>query len=65
MFGNVLRPPNVATPMTAFTIVTALLNLALGFGLAVYLGAAPRYGTGEPSPFVRRLMSLIPFRRRT
>jgi hypothetical protein len=50
--------------MTAFTIITALLNLALGFGLAVYLGAAPRYADREPSPFVRRLMRLIPFRRR-
>jgi hypothetical protein len=50
--------------MTAFTIVTALLNLAIGFGLAVYLGAAPRFGTTEPSPLVRRLMRLVPFRRR-
>lgn len=60
--------------MTTFILVTAAFNLALGFGLAVYLGAAPRYadprfpllreGKREPSKFVRTLMSLIPLRRR-
>ena len=29
--------------MTTFVLATALLNLALGFYLAVYFGAAPRF----------------------
>lgn len=58
--------------MTAFVLVTGLLNLALGFVLAVYLGAAPRFadprfpllrdGHREPTGFIKRLVSLLPKR---
>ncbi|MBL9094413.1 MAG: hypothetical protein JNL96_24540 [Planctomycetaceae bacterium] len=55
--------------MAAFTLVVAVTNLCLGFLMAVYTGAAPRYynprypvlreGLREPKGFVKRLVSLI------
>ncbi len=60
--------------MTTFVLVTGVLNLALGFVLAVYLGAAPRYadprfpllrdGRREPSPLVRKLLKFLPRRKK-
>lgn len=52
--------------MPLFVVAVALFNLMLGFALAVYLGAAPRFssllrgGHKEPSPFIRRIMSFLP-----
>lgn len=55
--------------MAAFTIVVGVTNLCLGFLLAIYTGAAPRYynprfpvlreGLREPQGFVKRLVALI------
>jgi hypothetical protein len=54
-------------------VVFAIINLAIGFALAVYLGAAPRYansnlpflrsGQREPSGFVGKLTRLLPKRK--
>ena len=54
-------------------VLFAIINLALGFCLAVYLGAAPRFansnvpllrsGRREPSGFVKRLTGLLPKRK--
>lgn len=59
--------------MPLFVVVVALVNLALGFALAVYFGGAPRYansrvpllsqGKREPSAFMRRLLAMLPRRR--
>ncbi|MBL9081888.1 MAG: hypothetical protein JNK76_08795 [Planctomycetales bacterium] len=61
--------------MAAFTVAIALLNLGLGFLLAVYTGAAPRYynprfpvlreGLREPTGFVARIVSLVRRRQST
>lgn len=59
--------------MAAFTLIVAVTNLCLGFLLAVYTGAAPRYynprypvlreGLREPSGWVARIVSLVRRRR--
>ena len=59
--------------MAAFTVIVAVANLALGFLLAVYSGAAPRYynprfpilreGLREPTGFVARIVALVRPRR--
>ena len=59
--------------MAAFTVIVAVTNLALGFLLAVYSGAAPRYynprfpllreGLREPAGFVARIVALVRPRR--
>lgn len=58
--------------MPLLFIIFAVVNLALGFVLAVYLGAAPRYansrflpnsGRREPSGFIRRLTAFLPKRK--
>ncbi len=59
--------------MAAFTVIVAVTNLALGFLLAVYSGAAPRYynprfpilreGLREPTGFVARIVALVRPRR--
>lgn len=60
--------------MSTFFLVTGVLNLALGFVLAVYLGAAPRFadprfpllrdGHREPSSFVRKLLKFLPRKKK-
>jgi hypothetical protein len=55
--------------MPLFVVAVAVFNLFLGFALAVYLGAAPRFASflrgahREPSPLVRRIMSFLPKRK--
>jgi hypothetical protein len=58
--------------MPFIVVVFAVFNLALGFVLAVYLGAAPRFAGSrflprserrEPSGFIRRLTALLPKRK--
>ena len=59
--------------MPLFVVGIAVFNMALGFVLAVYLGAAPRFtnsrvpflreGRKEPSPLVRRLLAFLPKRK--
>jgi hypothetical protein len=55
--------------MPLFVVAVAVFNLMLGFALAVYLGAAPRFasllraGHKEPSPLIRRIMSFLPKRK--
>jgi len=59
--------------MPLLVVLFAVINLAVGFVLAVYLGAAPRYahprypllraGHREPSGFIRRLTSFLPKRK--
>lgn len=55
--------------MPIIFIIFAVFNLLIGFILAVYLGAAPRFAPTfripkrEPSNFVRRLMSFLPKRK--
>ena len=52
-------------------VLFAIVNLALGFCLAVYLGAAPRFanlpllraGKREPKGLVKRLTRLLPKRK--
>jgi hypothetical protein len=52
--------------MPIIVVVFAVLNLAVGFVLAVYLGAAPRFASTlrmqkrEPSGLVRRLLAFLP-----
>lgn len=52
--------------MTFFILITALLNMAVGFLLAVYLGAAPRYSNPHllharrgGNSFVGRLLAFV------
>lgn len=58
--------------MPLVVVVFAVFNLALGFVLAVYLGAAPRFAGSrflpnsarrEPSGFIRRLTAMLPKRK--
>ena len=55
--------------MTFIVVLFAVINLFVGFVLAVYLGAAPRFAPvfrahrREPSGLVRRLMSFLPKRK--
>ena len=59
--------------MPLMIVVFAVLNLAIGFALAVYLGAAPRFAHSrlpfmkgskpEPSGFMRRLVAMLPKRK--
>ena len=66
------RPDFRIVAMPLLFIIFALINLALGFALAVYLGAAPRYagsrilggaGRKEPSGFIRRIVAFLPKRK--
>jgi hypothetical protein len=59
--------------MPLFVVATALLNLLVGFVLAVYLGAAPKFansrvpllrdGHRRPPALVARLLAFLPRRR--
>jgi hypothetical protein len=48
--------------MPLFVVAVAFVNLALGFALAIHLGAAP--GLNRPkNPVLAKLWSLIPKRK--
>lgn len=55
--------------MPLVVIIFAVVNLVMGFVLAVYLGAAPRFSATlhmtkrEPSGFMRRLLTFLPKRK--